>query len=125
MVGGETGRRGSLSRPVASPPVSHIAVSELEYAPPGADALFFDGTLFTDDEMIAHGLGTKTGRRMGHISIGGPEGTLASLADVAVGRRILIHINNSNPVLVEGSPERRQAEAAGWEIAYDGMEVVL
>jgi pyrroloquinoline quinone biosynthesis protein B len=88
----------------------------------GADVVFFDGTLFTDDEMIRAGLGVKTGRRMGHVPISGAGGTLERLADLP-GRRILVHINNSNPVLLSDSPERRQVEAAGFEVAYDGMEV--
>jgi pyrroloquinoline quinone biosynthesis protein B len=89
-----------------------------------ADVLFFDGTLFTDDEMIVAGLGAKTGRRMGHVPLSGPDGTLARLAGLP-GRRILLHINNTNPILLRGSPERQQAEEAGFEIAYDGMEVLL
>jgi pyrroloquinoline quinone biosynthesis protein B len=89
-----------------------------------ADLLFFDGTLFTDDEMIAQGLGQKTGRRMGHVPVSGPGGTLERLADLP-GRRILVHINNSNPILLMDAPERRQVEAAGFEIGYDGMEVQL
>jgi pyrroloquinoline quinone biosynthesis protein B len=87
-----------------------------------SDLLFFDGTLFTDDEMIAAGLGEKTGRRMGHVPVSGPGGTLEGLADLP-GRRILLHINNTNPILIQGSHERRQVEAAGFEVAYDGMEV--
>jgi pyrroloquinoline quinone biosynthesis protein B len=87
-----------------------------------ADLLFFDGTLFTDDEMIAAGLGQKTGRRMGHVPVSGPGGTLEGLADLR-GRRILLHINNTNPIWLLDSPERRQVEMAGFEIAYDGMEV--
>jgi pyrroloquinoline quinone biosynthesis protein B len=90
-----------------------------------ADVLFFDGTLFSDDEMIANGLGDKTGRRMGHMPVSGPGGTLESLARHAHVRRILIHINNSNPILIEGSPEEAKVKAAGWEIAFDGMEVSL
>jgi pyrroloquinoline quinone biosynthesis protein B len=89
-----------------------------------AHVLFFDGTLFTDDEMIAAGLSAKSGRRMGHVPISGSGGTLARLADLP-GRRILLHINNSNPILLRDSPERRQVEAAGFEVAYDGMEVLL
>jgi pyrroloquinoline quinone biosynthesis protein B len=89
-----------------------------------ADVLFFDGTLFTDDEMIAAGLGVKTGRRMGHTPLSGPDGTLARLADLP-GRRILLHINNTNPILLSDSPERRTVEAAGFEVAYDGMEIQL
>jgi len=91
----------------------------------GAAALFFDGTLFTDDEMIAQGLSPKTGRRMGHISISGDDGSIAKLAGVDAGRRIFIHINNSNPVLREASPERLSVDSAGWEVAYDGMELTL
>jgi len=89
-----------------------------------ADLVFFDGTLFTDDEMIAAGLGEKTGRRMGHVPVSGAGGTLEGLADLP-GRRVLLHINNSNPILLLDSPERRQVEAAGFEIAFDGMEVQL
>jgi pyrroloquinoline quinone biosynthesis protein B len=89
-----------------------------------ADAVLFDGTLFTDDEMLATGTGTKTGRRMGHMPIDGEGGSLAALAGLAA-RRIYIHINNTNPILVEGSPERRKVLAAGWEIAEDGLRIEL
>ena len=88
-----------------------------------AHALFFDGTLFTDDEMIANGLGDKTSRRMGHSPVSGHGGTLDELMRHDRVRRIFIHINNSNPILIEGSPEEQQVKAAGWEVAYDGMEV--
>jgi pyrroloquinoline quinone biosynthesis protein B len=87
-----------------------------------ADVIFFDGTLFSDDEMIASGTGTKTGRRMGHMPLDGPDGSLVALNGLRA-RRIFVHINNTNPILVEGSPERGRAVAAGWEIAEDGMEV--
>jgi pyrroloquinoline quinone biosynthesis protein B len=89
-----------------------------------ADVVFFDGTLFRDDEMIATGTGTKTGRRMGHMPIDGDGGSLAALTGVAT-RRIYMHINNTNPILVEGSPERLHVERKGWEVAEDGMEIVL
>lgn len=91
----------------------------------GSALVFFDGTLWRDDEMVRLGIGTKTGRRMGHLSMSGDEGAIAAFRDLGVDRRIFIHINNSNPALVADSPERREAEAAGWEIAYDGMEVRL
>jgi pyrroloquinoline quinone biosynthesis protein B len=90
-----------------------------------ADLVFFDGTLWRDDEMIAARLGRKTGRRMGHISMSGPDGAIAACQDVTSARKVFIHINNSNPVLLADSPERAEAEAAGWEIAYDGMEILL
>ena len=89
-----------------------------------ADVILFDATLFTDEEMIATGTGEKTGRRMGHMPLDGADGTLAALAGLG-GRRILTHINNTNPILIEGSPERRQVEAAVFEVAADGMEIVL
>jgi pyrroloquinoline quinone biosynthesis protein B len=88
------------------------------------DVVFFDGTLFRDDEMIASGTGTKTARRMGHMPIDGRDGSLAALDGVAA-RRIYVHINNTNPILVEGSPERALVERAGWDIAEDGMEIAL
>ncbi|QEN86561.1 pyrroloquinoline quinone biosynthesis protein PqqB [Labrys sp. KNU-23] len=86
-----------------------------------ADLLLFDGTLWEDDEMIRHGVGTKTGRRMGHMPIAGPEGSMAALSGLPVRQRVFIHLNNTNPVLVEGSPERRAVETAGWQVAHDGM----
>lgn len=90
-----------------------------------AALVFFDGTLYTDNEMIDAGLMPKTGARMGHISISGPDGSIAALAPLGVARKIYVHINNSNPVLNEHSEARRATEAAGWEVGYDGMEVRL
>ena len=89
-----------------------------------ADVVLFDGTLFSDDEMITAGAGVKSGRRMGHMPVGGPDGTLAALAGLAR-RRILIHINNTNPILIEGSSQRRAVEAAGFEVAEDGMRIEI
>jgi len=89
----------------------------------GADLIFFDGTLWTDDEMIRQKVGIKTGQRMGHMSISGPEGSMAAFADLKIARRIFIHLNNTNPVLRRDAPERAEVEAAGWEIAHDGMVV--
>jgi len=88
----------------------------------GAACVFFDGTLFTDDEMITAGAGPKTGRRMGHMPI---TETLEAFAALGVARRIFIHLNNTNPVLLDDSPERAQLSAAGWEVAEDGMEITL
>ena len=70
----------------------------------GAPLVFFDGTLYTDDEMLVQGLMPKTGNRMGHISISGPEGSIATFRDLGVARKIYVHINNSNPVLDELLP---------------------
>lgn len=89
----------------------------------GADVLFMDGTLWTDDEMIAMGVGTKTAARMGHVAMSGPGGAIEALDGVAVGRRLFIHVNNTNPALLADSAERRALEARGWEVAHDGMEL--
>jgi len=91
----------------------------------GADLVFFDSTLWTDDEMIREGSGTKSGQRMGHMSVAGPRGTIEAFRDLEVRRKVLIHINNSNPVLLDDSPERAVVEQAGWDVAFDGMEIVL
>jgi pyrroloquinoline quinone biosynthesis protein B len=107
---------------VYAPACAHVT-EDLHARIANADVLFFDGTLFADDEMIANGLGDKTGRRMGHSPVSGPGGTLDALLRHGHVRRILIHINNSNPILIEGSPEEAKVRAAGWEIAFDGMEV--
>ena len=87
----------------------------------GAPLVFFDGTLWVDDEMVRDGVGVKTGQRMGHMSISGDAGTIAAFAPLDVRRKVFIHINTTNPVLREDSDERRQAGDAGWEVAYDGM----
>jgi len=89
----------------------------------GAPLLIFDGTLYTNDEMITQGLLNKTGERMGHMSMSGEGGSMAQLAPLNIARKIFIHINNSNPALRENSPERAAVKAAGWEVSYDGMEV--
>lgn len=91
----------------------------------GAALVLFDGTLWTDDEMIRSEAGVKTGARMGHMSLSGPGGTLAAFAPLRVRRKVLIHINNTNPILLDDSAERAATLAAGWEVAYDGMEITL
>jgi pyrroloquinoline quinone biosynthesis protein B len=90
-----------------------------------ADPILFDGTLFTDNELVAAGLGAKTGTRMGHVPISGPGGSLDVLSRAPARRKVYVHINNTNPILVEGSPERREVEAAGIAIAHDGLEIAL
>jgi pyrroloquinoline quinone biosynthesis protein B len=88
----------------------------------GADLVFFDGTLWRDDEMITAGLGQKTGQRMGHMAM---TDTIPALAGLDIGKRVFLHINNSNPALREDSPERRTATQAGWLVPADGMEIKL
>ena len=91
----------------------------------GAAAVFFDGTVWRDDELIAAGLGQKTGQGMGHIAMSGEGGAIECLAGLDIGRRMFLHINNSNPVLLGDSAERHQAERAGWQIPTDGTEITL
>lgn len=89
----------------------------------GADLVFFDGTLWRDDEMIRAGLSQKTGGRMGHMSMSGDDGSMAAFEPLGVSKRVYVHMNNTNPVLRPDSAERAEAEAAGWTIAQDGMEI--
>jgi pyrroloquinoline quinone biosynthesis protein B len=89
-----------------------------------ADVILFDGTFFRDDEMERQGTGTKTAFAMGHMPISGEGGSLAILQGIGA-RRIYVHINNTNPVLIHGTPERAEVEQHGWEIAEDGMEIAL
>lgn len=89
------------------------------------DILLFDGTVFTDNEMADAGVGEKTGARMGHLAIGGPGGSIAAFSQTPLKRRIYIHINNTNPILDAESPQRDAVERAGWDIAFDGMEIAL
>jgi pyrroloquinoline quinone biosynthesis protein B len=112
------------ARLIYAPGCAHVTQA-LDARAGKADVLLFDGTLFADDEMIANGLGGKTGRRMGHMPVAGAGGTLEAFARLPHVRRILIHINNSNPVLIEGSAEEAKVKAAGWEVAFDGMEIDL
>ncbi len=90
----------------------------------GSSLVFFDGTLWTDDEMMLQGVGQKTGKRMGHMSMSGAEGSMAAFAGLDVKRKVYVHMNNTNPIWRDG-PERAEANAAGWEISFDGMEIVL
>ena len=85
-----------------------------------ADLLLFDGTVWENDEMSRTGTGAKTGARMGHVAMDGPQGAMARLQGISA-RKVFIHINNTNPVLQPDGPERARAEAAGWTIAQDGM----
>ena len=89
-----------------------------------ADCVFFDGTFWSSDELIAAGLGTRRAEDMAHWPVGGDSGSLSLLAKLA-GRRILIHVNNTNPLLREDGPERAAASAAGVEVAHDGLELEL
>ncbi|MGB7241663.1 MAG: pyrroloquinoline quinone biosynthesis protein PqqB [Sulfitobacter sp.] len=91
----------------------------------GADMVMFDGTLWQDDEMVQAGLSQKTGRRMGHMSMSGEDGSIAAFEDIAVARKVFVHMNNTNPVLRPRSDQRKAVEAAGWTVAYDGLELTI
>ncbi|SDT47502.1 pyrroloquinoline quinone biosynthesis protein PqqB [Bradyrhizobium canariense] len=91
----------------------------------GASAIFFDGTVWRDDELIVAGLGNKTGQGMGHIAMSGHAGAIESLAGLDIDSKMFLHINNSNPVLLSDSAERKTAERAGWQIPADGTEITL
>jgi pyrroloquinoline quinone biosynthesis protein B len=88
------------------------------------DCLLFDGSFWSDNEMELRGAGTRRASAMGHIPISGPGGSLAQLGDLRL-RKIYTHINNTNPILVENSVERREIEQAGWEVAEDGMDFTV
>ncbi|HXI20476.1 MAG TPA: pyrroloquinoline quinone biosynthesis protein PqqB [Gemmatimonadales bacterium] len=89
------------------------------------DALLFDGTFWSDDEMVRLGISDRTARQMDHLPVSGPDGSLARLAALPCPRRIYTHINNSNPMLIQDSAERRQVEAAGLTVGEDGMRFRL
>ncbi|HUF87456.1 MAG TPA: pyrroloquinoline quinone biosynthesis protein PqqB, partial [Thermohalobaculum sp.] len=91
----------------------------------GAPLVLFDGTLWDEDEMISSGTGSKTATRMGHMPIDGAAGSLAAFAGLGVGRKVYVHVNNTNPILDPASPQRRAVEEAGWMVAEDGMELTL
>lgn len=91
----------------------------------GADMVMFDGTLWQDDEMVQAGLSQKTGQRMGHMSMSGEDGSIAAFKDIAVARKVFVHMNNTNPVLRPQSDQRKAVEAAGWTVAYDGLELTI
>ncbi len=89
----------------------------------GADMVMFDGTLWRDDEMVTAGLSQKTGQRMGHMSMSGPDGSMTAFSGMEIGRKVYVHMNNTNPVLRPTSAQRAEAEANGWTIAQDGLEI--
>ena len=118
-------RDAATGRRLAYFPAAGGLTAEVRKALADADCVFFDGTFWSSDELPALGLGTKRAEDMAHLPVGGEAGSLAGLRGLSAARRIYIHINNTNPLLRDDSMERKEAEAAGWEIAWDGMEVSL
>jgi pyrroloquinoline quinone biosynthesis protein B len=90
-----------------------------------SDLLFVDGTFWRDDELARLGISARSARDMGHVPLSGPGGTLEALAGLERPRKVVVHINNTNPILLEDSPEREEVVRAGVEVAYDGLEVEL
>jgi pyrroloquinoline quinone biosynthesis protein B len=118
------GLKLASGRLVYMPGVPAVEESWLEHLE-SCDALLFDGTFWTDDELIRVQGGGRTARQMGHIPISGAGGSLERLAGVKRPRKIFIHVNNTNPILDEDSPEYRCVREAGWEVARDGQEFEL
>lgn len=115
----ERGRR------VMYAPTAAAWTPELDERARSADVLVFDGTFFRDDELTSLGLTTRSARDMAHWPLGGAEGSLRWLAKLPCRRKILTHINNTNPILRAGAPERDELARAGVEVAHDGLEVEL
>ena len=89
-----------------------------------ADLLLFDGTFWTDDELIGLGIGERTARQMDHLPVSGADGSLVRLGRLPT-HRVYTHVNNTNPMLIEDAPERAQVELAGFQIGVDGMRFTL
>jgi len=97
----------------------------LEKAIDGADCVFFDGTFWSSDELIRLGLSERRAEDMAHWPVGGPAGSLAQLAKLSARHKLYIHVNNTNPMLLEDSPERAAVTRAGWQVAHDGLEIEI
>lgn len=117
--------RDRAGRRLAAFPGAGGITAPMRAAIDGAGALIFDGTFWSEDELARPKLMDKRAADMAHLPIGGPEGSLALLADLTVPRKLFVHINNTNPILREDSAERARVEAAGWTVAEDGMEIAL
>ena len=119
VVDTATGRRVFYA-----PGLGHVTAELMEELR-GADIVLVDGTFWTDDEMLRQGLSNKTAAEMGHLALSGAGGMVEVLDALPASRKILIHINNTNPILDDRSPQRRHLRAHGIEVAWDGMEIAL
>jgi pyrroloquinoline quinone biosynthesis protein B len=117
--------RDQRGRTLAFVPSAASGTAALDAHARAADCLVFDGTFFREDELPALGLGTRGARDMAHWPLGGDDGSLRWLAGLPCRRKILIHVNNTNPILCEDAPERAALAAAGVEVAYDGLQVEI
>ena len=118
---GLTSGGGTLVYMPGAPSIEESWLEHLE----NCDLLLFDGTFWTDDELIRIQGGGRTARQMGHLPLSGSGGSMERLAGLKRPRKIYIHVNNTNPILDEDSTEYRQVQQAGWEVARDGMEFEL
>ena len=99
--------------------------SELSEKLKDSELVLFDGTLWKNDEMASSKVGEKTGQRMGHMNNSGPDGSIEAFKDLNVKKKIFIHINTTNPILLSDSSERKIVEENNWEVSYDGMEITI
>lgn len=104
------------------PGVQHLTAAVREELD-DCTCVLIDGTCWSDDELIQLGLADKTSREMGHLPIDGPDGSLEQLSQLPIERKVYIHMNNTNPILLEDSPERYLVEKRGMEVAMDGLEI--
>lgn len=118
-------RDRATNRSVAYVPAAATWTATLDRVLAAVDVVFFDGTFWSSAELLTAGVGTKRAEDMAHLPVGGAAGSLFHLGRLIAERRVLVHINNTNPLLREDSPERAEVTAAGIEIAFDGMEIVL
>jgi len=119
MVASSSGKR--LAYMPAVPQIDNALLQEFE----SADVLLFDGTFWSDDELIRIQGSGQTALQMGHVPVSSAEGSLSKLAGLRHPRKIYLHLNNTNPMLNEVGPEYAQVREAGWEIAEDGWEFEL
>lgn len=115
--------KDAQSRRLAYVPGAGAITPELRRAVGEAHLVLFDGTFFSEEELLAEKVAPMRAGEMAHLPLAGPRGTLAALAGLRA-RRAFVHVNNTNPILREDSPERAQVHAAGWEVAHDGLEWV-
>ncbi len=112
---------GKLAYMPAVPVIDQALIEKLD----SADVVLFDGTFWSDDELIQVQGSGATAREMGHVPVSGPEGSLKKLAGLTRQRKIFVHVNNTNPMLDESGAEYRAVREAGWEIAEDGRSIEL
>ena len=117
----ESSAGGRLAYMPAVPAIDESLLERLE----SVDLVLFDGTFWSDDELIRVQGSGATAREMGHVPVSGRDGSLCQLAGLRRPRKVFIHVNNTNPMLDESSPEYRDVRAAGWEVAEDGWSFDL